>query len=51
MPRPPKRGGADAHAPCSSYTECRHAKHGYTRRDRPDPRPGKGSHGTKGEPR
>jgi hypothetical protein len=44
MSKPPKRGGEAFHAPCSSYPECRHKKHGYTRKDRPAPKAS--SHGS-----
>lgn len=35
MGKPHKKGGVPNKQPCSSRPECRHAKHGYTRKDRP----------------
>lgn len=36
--KPGKKGGVAMRRPCSETPECRHAKHGYTRRDRPTPK-------------
>lgn len=30
--------GQGTHKPCREYAQCRHKKHGYTRKDRPAPR-------------
>lgn len=30
--------GEGFHKPCREYPGCRHRKHGYTRKDHPDPR-------------